>query len=141
MTEKQLKKLRTFADVCKAEGKDEKDYKTSKRKKAWLNSAICLRRLKLICKPFNGKRKPNMADTTQEKLYAWAWIKEKDADDKRPFGFRLAYCGCDCARSISSLSARPYLLDRKWVQHVFENFKSEFEEWMYWENLTFQEED
>jgi len=141
MNQEQLKKLRTFADVCKAEGKDEKDYKTSKRKKAWVNSAICLRRLKLICKPFNGKRKPNVADTTQGKLYVWAWIKEKETDDKRLFGFRLTCFDSGFGRSLLSLGARPYLLDRKWVEHVFENFKSEFEEWIYWENLTFQEED
>jgi len=139
MTEKQLLKIKTFSDVCKAQGKDVNDYKTSKRKKAWLNAAICLRKLKLICQPFNGKGKPNIADTEQRKYYPWAWIKEQGPGNSRPFGFRLAYCDYDYDHSHSYLGARPYLLDSKWVQHVFENFREEFEEWLYWENMTFQE--
>ena len=137
MTKKQLQALKTFTDICNAQGKNESDYDPSKVKAAWEKAAIHLRRLKLICKPFNGGETPKLADIKQRKNYAWAWIEE---DSSRPFGFRLSYYDFGFDYSGSYLGARPYLLDSDWVEHVFNTFILEFEEWMYWENMSFQEE-
>ena len=137
MTKTQLRKLKTFAAICKAAGKKESDYDVSQGKNAAEKAFICLNRLKLICKQFNGKEKPNMADTNQNKYYPWGWI---ESDDSRPFGFRLSFSDYDYDSARSDLGARPYLLDSDDVEHVFETFKAEYEEWQYWENMSFQED-
>lgn len=139
MKKKELLAIKDFAGICAAAGAKEADYDLSISEAAWMKAAICLNKLKLICKVFNGDKKPNLADTDQNKYYPWAWIEEKDEQDDRPFGFRLSFGGCDCGNSSAFLGARPYLLDREYVRHVFETFKKEYEEWYYWENMSLQD--
>lgn len=139
MTKKQLLAINDFAGICKAAGANEADYELNSSDAAWLKAAKCLNKLKLICKVFNGDKKPNLADTDQYKYYPWAWIEEKEDGDDRPFGFRLSFGVCVYGRSRAALGARPYLLDRDYVRHVFETFKQEYEEWYYWENMSLQE--
>ncbi len=140
MTKKKLMQIVTFAAVCAALSKNENDYDVSKGDTAAMKAFICLNRLKLICKLYNGDKKPNLADTSQYKYYPWAWIEEKAEDDSRPFGFRLSYLAFVYDGSNSNLGARPYLLESDYVEHVFKTFKQEYEQWIYWENMSFQED-
>jgi len=136
MTILQLKKLNTFAAICKVEGKKESDYDVAKGKNAGEKAAICFSRMRLIYKPFNGKKKADFANTEQPKYYVWADII---ADTSRPFGFRLSCDGYVCDNSYSFLGARPYLLNSSHVRIVFEQFTYEHEQWMHWENMANQE--
>ena len=136
MTKAQLLKLNTFALICKAEGKNESDYDVEKGKTAAEKEAICLSRIRLIYKPFNGKKKADIANTDQDKYYPLVWV---EPDVSSPFGFRLSSSVCDCDRGYSVLGARPYLLDSDYVKPVFKMHKFEFEQLMHWSNMANQE--
>ena len=130
-----MERLKTFADVCAATGKNEQDYIVPDAATDEEKAALYLKRVKLIAKALNGDRKVSMADTSQRKYYPWFRVIP---DGNSPGGFRLSFFGYDCDDDYSSLGVRPYFLESEHATYAGEQWQAEFEAWAQYEDLSNQ---
>jgi hypothetical protein len=130
--------LRTFADVCADQGKDQSNYavpsvQTDANGKTTNSEELALaylRRTMLIAKAVNGPDKLDVADTRQEKYGIWAHVNPTEKTEVNPAGFGLSFCGCDCGSSDANLGVRPQFSDYERGEFAFEQFKEEWEQLM-----------
>jgi hypothetical protein len=128
-----MERIKTFADVCAETGKNADDYVVPLDATDEERAAIYMRRLKLIAKCFNGKKKVRLADTKQWKHYPWFNIIP---DSSRPAGFRLSYGDFVFGRSISRLGVRPAFLEEEHAEYVGTQFIEEYEAHAQYEELS-----
>ena len=126
----------SFALLCQAAGVQESDYAIPDQGTAKQKADAYWERLMLQEKVFNEGWIPSIVDIKQEKWSAWANIIP---DVSRPFGFRLAYCGCGYDHSNSCLGARPEFKSKPIARYAFETFTSDYEGFLYYTNLSKRE--
>ena len=130
-------KFTTMTEVCNAAGVDASLYAIPETGTAKEMADAFERRLWLQERVFNEGWVANIADLNQLKYEVWAWIKP---DASRPFGFRLSYYVYDCTCAYAVLGARPQFQKKEVAIYVFKTFTSDYEGWMYYLNLSKQQQ-
>lgn len=125
--------VQTFSDLCRAAGVNEKDYAIpASGAPATDMMNVYWHRLMVGMRALNPKGWiPDIANINQGKWSAYANVIP---DASRTFGFRLASVGYVCDFSDSYLGARPVFAEAKLAKFHFENFTSDYEGFMYWQN-------
>ena len=127
------KGIKTFAQVCKALGKSEREYAVPAKGSNQQKADAFMRRLKLIAKCFNGDWLADTADTSQYKYWAWFDVV-KDKSKKAGFGFAVAsYC---YDFTFSNVGSRPTFKSSDICVYVGKTFIAEFEQFAQYQQLA-----
>ncbi len=131
------KKFTTFAEVCAATGRIEADFVIPETASNEDKAAICQKRTRLIAKAYNGKDKPRIADTSQEKYYIWCRVVQ---DDSKPAVLGLSLYDVHYSFTSAVVGSRPAFIRENDAREAFKQFTSEFEQQAQYEDLVNQED-
>jgi len=116
-------RVKTFADVCREAGVNEKDYTIPVKGTYKQKADKCLERLMLFEPVFNGGKVIIIADTDQRK---WEPYFTVIPDKKLPAGFGLSFVVCICVDSFAFLGVRPQYISQEIAAYVGKTFLAEY---------------
>lgn len=121
-----MNKPKSFEDACRIMGTTPEAVISEEARKHLTPREILSREIDYITCCINGPDyKPDHKNHSQPKYWPWFRIA---LDASSPFGFRLAYDGCGCDRSISALGARLPFATEAGAIYMGETFANKYAE-------------